>query len=353
MDKNKVRGIIVLADVNFDLEKVREKLCADFPSAKIIGGSSYGEMSSVLGWKEDSLIVGLIYGDNFNVETVVVDDVKEGFDGKLANQFNQIQNPKEAKLCLLICDGLSIDGESAINGMKEFIPKEVPIMGGMSADQWTFTGTKQISHEGVYTTGLVAMLLSGDFKVGIGTATGWEPTGKRAVVSRSEGNVVYEIDNMPALDFYEKTLGTKEGTFGEYPLAIFKESKVAYFRAALQWDLENGSMVFAGAVPKGSEVAVSTTTRELIAKATADGTLSSCEDLSGEPSWAMVISCAARRMLLGTQSELEIKNTMEVLGDKPVLGFNCYGEFLYNSPRYPNSPGFLNESYCVVTIGEK
>ena len=353
LDKSKVKGIIAFADVDFDLDRIRKKLCKDFPSAQIIGGTSYGEMSSILGWKEDSLLVGFFYGEEFDIETISIDNIAKSLDKKLVEPFNNSQKLKKAKLCILLSDAFSLGGENVIRSLREFIPPNIPIVGGMAADQWTFTGTKQFSNKGVYTSGLVAMFISGDFNVGISTATGWEPKGKKAIVNRSEGNIVYEIDHMPALDFYEKSLGTKDGTFGEYPLAICRDDKVAYFRAALKWDVNDGSMIFAGSVPTGSQISVSTTTRELILKATTDSTQQACEDLSGKASWAMVVSCAARRQLLGTQAGSEIKNTMKVMGDTPVLGFNCYGEYLDVKSKYPDSPGFLNESFCVVTIGQE
>lgn len=348
-----IKAAIVFADIEFDLEEIRSNLTSNFPDIKIVGGTSYGEMSSTLGWREDSLVVGFLYGDEFSVNTFSVEDISQDLGKKLAPQFSSKEDNDDAKLCILVSDAFSIGGETIIKNVREYLPREIPIIGGMSADQWTFIETKQISEKSVYTNGLVGLIVSGNFNVGISTSTGWEPKGKKAIVTKSEGNVVSEINNIPALDFYAQTFGTKNGTFGEYPLAMYIEGKVAYFRAPLKWDIESGVMTFAGAVPEGSEVAISTTTREQALKASIESTEEACAELQGEPDWAFVTSCAARRQLLGTQAELEIKNTLSVIKYKPVLGFNSYGEFLDVIPKYPDTPGFLNESFCVVTIGKE
>lgn len=350
--REQIKAAIVFADIEFNLEEIRSNLISNYNDIKIVGGTSYGEMSSAVGWREDSLVIGFLYGDNFSVNSFSVDNISQDLGNKLALQFNSNEDTNKAKLCILVSDAFSIGGETIIKNVREHLPREIPIIGGMSADQWAFIETRQISEQSVYTNGLVGLIVSGDFKVGISTSTGWEPKGKKAIVTQSEGNVVKKINNISALDFYAQTFGTKNGTFGEYPLAMYIEGKVAYFRAPLKWDIETGVMTFAGAVPQGSEVAISTTTREQALKAAIESTQEACNELQNDPDWAFVTSCAARRQLLGTQAESEIVNTLSVIKNKPVLGFNSYGEFLDVIPKYPDTPGFLNESFCVVTIGK-
>ena len=112
-------------------------------------------------------------------------------------------------------------------------------------------------------------------------------------------------------------------------------------------------MSFAGAVPEGSKVAVWSPSRVRAVKATAKATSDSLADSGNECQWAFVTSCAARRQLLGTQAGKEIEIVKNVLGSAPAMGFNSYGEYFDMKEKYPNTPGFLNESFCVVTIGKK
>ncbi len=352
---NQVKGIIVFASIDFDLDYVRGVLVENFSEAALVGGSSYGEMSSQLGWSEDSLVIGFLYGDSFDARSISVKNITESFESNLKQSFDAAGSLEQAKLCFLMTDSLSIGGEAIIKSVREFLPGDVPIIGGMTADQWTFTRTKQISTTEVMTKGLSALVLCGDIDLNLSMGTGWEPTSKKAVVTKSDGHIVYEINNQLALDFYADVLGTRDGTFGEYPLAIYQDNEVTYFRAPLTWDQEKGSVSFAGAVPEGVEAAISSTSREKAVQASKDTSEIAVKGLGNKkPSWAFVVSCAARRQLLGTQAGREIEIAKEVIGPGvPIIGFNSYGEYLDEKQKYPNTPGFLNESFCVVTIGKE
>lgn len=348
-----VKGIMVFSSYDFDLVLISKRLKEKYPGVKIIGGSSYGEMSSCLGWREDSLLVGFLYGENFEVQTIGFENIGENLDSKLKESFSKITDIGSSKICILATDALTIGGEAVMRDFRKYIPETLPVIGGMTADQWVFIGTKQIHNEETYKKGLVAMFISGDFEAQITTEAGWEPYGKKAVVTKSDGHIVHEINNFPALDFYAETFGTRDGTFGEYPLGIYKNNEITYFRAPLTWDQKTGSMSFAGAVPTGEDVAISSASREQVLKATDTAIRKSSAELKNGASWAFITSCAARRQLLGTQAGKEIEIAREVLGDIPILGFSVYGEYFDLKAKYPGTPGFLNECFCVVTIGKK
>ena len=43
----------------------------------------------------------------------------------------------------------------------------------------------------------------------MGMDSGWEAIGETGTITRSEGNVIYEINHKPALEFYSNILGEK------------------------------------------------------------------------------------------------------------------------------------------------
>ena len=95
-------------------------------------------------------------------------------------------------------------------------------------------------------------------RIGHGSAGGWDEFGPRRRITRSRGNVLFELDGKPALDLYERYLGEEEvkglpGTALLFPLRISDPARPEHdiVRTVLAVDHEAGSMTFAGDVPEG------------------------------------------------------------------------------------------------------
>ena len=95
-------------------------------------------------------------------------------------------------------------------------------------------------------------------RVGHGSAGGWDLFGPRRQVTRSAGNVLYELDGEPALDLYERYLGPDEskglpGSALLFPIQVYdlQQPDSAVVRTVLAIDRDSRSMTFAGDVPQG------------------------------------------------------------------------------------------------------
>jgi hypothetical protein len=69
-----------------------------------------------------------------------------------------------------------------------------------------------------------------------------------------------------------------------------------------------------------------------------------------QPAAALFFSCCARKILLGTRTQEELKQILGTLGDAvPVCGFYGYGEL---SPRMGDATGtkYHNESFVSVLL---
>ena len=88
-----------------------------------------------------------------------------------------------------------------------------------------------------------------------GVATGWRCVGPRATATRTSAEGVLEIDGRPALEFYERYLGTGQPPAAN-PLAVFEApgSDSFYLRTPMTYDRDRGSISFFGAIPEGSSV---------------------------------------------------------------------------------------------------
>jgi hypothetical protein len=114
----------------------------------------------------------------------------------------------EAKALFVFGDGLTINFDSFQRGVSETIPKgmNLPILGGLSADNWAFKQTYQYCDDEVTSDGVSWAMLRGAASVISCVNHGCVPIGGKRTVTRAQGNVIYEIDGQPALEVLKEYL---------------------------------------------------------------------------------------------------------------------------------------------------
>ncbi len=274
-----------------------------------------------------------------------------GIEGKKA-----FSNP-----AFIIASGwLHIDGEKIIEGIIEGYGAEVTVFGGMAGDDLALQGPLVFTNEKSSVKGLLAIIIDED-KIGInGIATcGWKAIGTTKTVTKSVGNIVYTIDNKPALDMVMKYLGvdidldsgkdvvTHIGAY--YPLQLERENVAPVMRTAMFANKEDRSLICAGNVPQGSQVRFSLPPDfDAIEKV-----LEECNELKDEKqpkADAMIMfSCISRHLSFGIMMSEEIKQVQQVW-NAPMVGFFCYGEF---GRSKTGKHEFHNNTCCVVVLKEK
>ncbi len=150
----------------------------------------------------------------------------------------------------------------------------VPISGGAAGDARQFKQTWQFLGNKILSDSAVAIAMSGDFQVGTGVRSGWFPVGMPRKVTRSRGNVVYEFDGESALKVYRMYLGPLADRLPavgvQFPFGIVDESmrlgEDPILRAPMALSDQDGSVTFAGEVPEGVTMILTTggLSRELV-----------------------------------------------------------------------------------------
>src|SRR5690606_19124773 len=108
--------------------------------------------------------------------------------------------------------------------------------------------------------GLLALIIDEDNIDVRGIATcGWKPIGTTKTVTKSIGNIVYTIDDKPALDMVMKYLGVEidldsnkevvTNISSYYPLQLERENMSPVIRTAMFANKEDRSLICAGNVP--------------------------------------------------------------------------------------------------------
>ncbi|MBC7829513.1 MAG: FIST C-terminal domain-containing protein [Chitinophagaceae bacterium] len=255
---------------------------------------------------------------------------------------------------------LQTDGEEIIKGIEEGFGAEVTIFGGMAGDDLLLREPLVFTYGKKSVTGLVAIIID-ENKIDIkGIATcGWKPIGITKTVTKSSGNIVYTIDDKPALDLVIKYLGldidldpgkdvlTNIGAY--YPLQLERENAPPVMRTAMFGNKEDRSLICAGNVPQGAKVRFSLPPDFDVI----DTVVAECADLKSEiqtDADAMIMfSCISRYLSFGVMTSEEIERVIKVW-NAPFIGFFSYGEF---GKSKNGKHEFHNNTCCVVVLKEK
>jgi hypothetical protein len=266
---------ILFAGIDHDFELILNRINEVYPGIELVGCTTDGELSSVHGYADDSVILMLFCSDELCFKTGVADGISKGTASTIRKAVDSAKSKLEGdpKLCITTPSGMTASGDSIAEGFRLGLGENFPLFGGTAGDQWRFEGTYQFCKDRVFTDAAPFLLISGPLLYSFGVQTGWMPIGKKAKVTKSDGNVVHEIGDDTAVAFYERLLGANIGVgdeepIGEYPLAVFEEdSESFYLRSSLFLVRGTPSLTFTGDVPQGSTVQITHSTRDGVVEA--------------------------------------------------------------------------------------
>jgi hypothetical protein len=346
---------LLFAAIDFDHALLLQRIHQAFPGIELIGGTTDGEISSVLEFQQDSLTLMVFCSDEIEIRAGVGRGVsKNSVEAtKLAVEQAQANSTTKAQLCVTVPEGFTASGVSILDGLRRAVGQTVPIIGGLAADHWRFQKTYQFFEQEVLSDAVPILIFSGALLFSHGLASGWHPIGKKSRVTKVNRNIVYEIDGKPALDFYRHYFGELPPS-AEYPLAVFDlEEKHFYLRAANVFDRELGSITLFADIPEQAIVQIAETTREDILAASQASIVKALESYPGqEPEAALLFSCASRRKILGTRTKEEYQIAKNCLSKAlPSCGFYSSGEI---APiERSGKTEFHNKTFITLLLGTK
>jgi len=346
---------ILFAAFDFEHKLILQQIYTQFPDLELIGGTTDGEISSVLEFQEDSLTLMLFCSDEIEFCAGVGTQASQNEMVAVQAAIQQATSKSKQKisLCITLPDGLTSNGVSTINALKEELGNNLPIFGGCTADGTKMQKTYQFYKQEVLTDSIPVILFGGNLLTSCGVNSGWNPLGKKSIVTKAEKNIIYEIDHQPALDFYQYYLGELPPSI-EYPLAVFEQDQqLFYMRVPVRYDVEQGSITCSGDLPEGAMVQISEGNREQVLQSSELSVQQALKDYPGnQPDAALFFSCTARRQILSTRAKEEYQLVKKHLGDTlPSCGFYTYGE-IAPLEKY-GSTLFHNETFITLLIGTK
>lgn len=333
-----------------------EDIKSSFPNAQVVGCTTAGEVHNGHIY-EDSISLSALNFNSSRTQSVSANINPENLKIKAQELAKQLYN-KDLKSIFVIATGHNINGTELINGIKDIIPKEILITGGLAGDNVNFNKT-YVAHNDIICDDLIVLVgfYGEDLIVASGCEGGWTEFGPERVVTKSNRNVLYSLDGIPALDIYKKYLGDKVNDLPAsallFPLVVKLNNKLIT-RTILDIDEKSGAMIFAGDIPENAKTQFMMASHNDLIIGAEKSALSAYEniDLKSRTGFLLTISCVGRKLVLNNYTEDEIEVIKDVFGDNwKSSGFYSYGEL---SPRETGQDCLLqNQTMTISAIGEK
>lgn len=344
---------------HYDAEsQVFEDLRTAFPSSVLVGCSTAGEIQDSL-VDDDSVGVVVTRFDHSRL-VLAVTHSQGADDSGAAGERLASQLPHEGlRAVFVLTHGLAVNGTPLVAALSQGLPAGVPITGGLAGDGDRFDSTWVMVAGQTSPNRMCAIGFYGErLQVGSGCDGGWIDFGPVRRITRSQGNVLHELDGRPALDLYKEYLGRLSSGLPRtallFPLSIRSpgEADKPVVRSILNVDEQQHSMTFAGDVPQGHEARLMRTSYEDLISSAGQAMAQACAGLSGkEPLLVISVSCLGRRLVLGERTEEEVEAVMSgARAGSSHIGFYSYGEI---SPH--PAGGFCalhNQSITVTVLSE-
>jgi hypothetical protein len=330
------------------------ELKAAFPGAHLIGCTTGGE---ILGEDvmDGTIAVNVAAFDKGRIE-VAAHALTEGESSNVAGRALAARLTRDGlKAVFILSDGTKVNGSDLVMGVREVVGDGVTITGGLAGDGADFKQTL-VGCDAQPTEGMLAVIgFYGDITIKHGSFGGWDRFGPERIITKSQANILLELDNEPALDLYKRYLGEEAERLPAsallFPLSVRSGAadKGDVVRTVVGIDEDKKSMIFAGDVPQGYVAQLMRGNFDHLV----EGAQKAAEQAGNAkgPSLAVLVSCIGRKLLLDQRIVEEVEAVAPVLGPNARLtGFYSYGEI---SPHgFTGKCELHNQTMTITVISE-
>lgn len=329
-----------------------------YPKAIITGCSTSGEINGV-NVNDNSLTATAVKFEKTKLKYKEVNIAD--FENSTEAGTNLVKDlvADDLKHVFVLSEGLQVNGTELVNGVRAGLPEGINTTGGLAGDGAAFEKTVVVSNSGQVESGLITAIgfYGKEIQIGYGSLGGWDSFGIERSVTKSEGNILYEIDNLPALELYKSFLGEKAKDLPAsgllFPLSMRTEANAEpVVRTILAIDEEKQSLTFAGDIPEGSFIKLMKANIDRLINGAESAAKVSVNPLSDKKAQlAILISCVGRKLVLKQMVEEEVEAVQEVVGENAILtGFYSYGEM---APFLEGAKCELhNQTMTITTFAE-
>jgi hypothetical protein len=297
-----------------------------------------------------TLMVSVIRFDRTRVVTAHADISRAGGSRRAARRVGNVLSEPALQCVVMLADGLMADGSQLSIGMRD-VAEGVVLSGALAADNNRFNNTWTLVG-GLPRAGWVSAfgLVGEHIELGSASMGGWEAFSQERVVTRSHGNVLYELNGRPAMEIYQNYLGHSVGGIADsalgFPLALRDLDGRTTIRSLVGVETRDHGLRFAGDIAQGSTARLMcASSDDLIHNAQ----LAAKRADLGSAQIAIACSGTGRRRVLGERADEEWDAVRSALSpDTAIVGLSTMGEL---------SPGdgetdLQNQTMSITTIRE-
>jgi hypothetical protein len=324
---------------------------ARYPGALVVGCSTAGQICGEQVCDDAITVTAISFAETrLRLASAAVSSPEES--ASAGRRLMEALVAPDLRHVLLFSDGLRVNGSALLAGLAEAMPAGVSATGGLAADGDRFAQTWTLADAPPAEGQVVAVGLYGArLRIGCGSRGGWDPFGPERLVTRSEGNVLYTLDDVSALALYRRYLGEFAAGLPSaalrFPLSLRgPDGAPGLVRTILGMDEARQSLRFAGDLPQGSYVRFMKANPDRLVDGAHAAAQESCAG-AATPHWALLVSCVGRRLVLRQRVEEELEGARDALGAAcPMSGFYSYGEIC---PAFGQGGAVLHNQTMTIT----
>jgi len=353
---------LILIFASFDFENLScsiQDISKKFKNAIITGCTSNGIINSK-GVNNSVIAITALKFTNSSVALYTINlspDSCATFEcgSKFINKIEQ----DNLKHIFLLSDQHLLIEQEFLDGMNANSDAAVSITGGLSSNS-EFDDSKGLIINGKLDTNkAIAVAFYGEsLKVGYHAVAGWNSYGSEHLVTNSSEKKILEIDDQPALDWYNshfnendikkiKNIGIK------YPIKIRNsENTSPVLRSPEHFDESDKSINLLSDISKGSYIRVMKADKDRVINGAENAAKKIIENYNHQHELAILISCKGRKLLLNGSTSEEVEAVVDQFPESTITtGFYSNGEI---SPFYKKTKcSYHNLTMCITTISEQ
>ena len=252
---------------------------------------------------------------------------------------------------------LSVNADFWLKGIKDGLNADPLIYAGMAADEVNLKPFLFTSKGPDYDSFHTIILDRNKIDINGFAIAGWEAIGAVHEITKAANNIVYEINNQPALDYYWKFFGFDKNPSdtkivsglnnAQYPLQIQRENE-SVLRSPMGADISERTLILAGPVEVGEKFRFSVAPGFSVIEETI-AEFNEYKKGKEKPDAMILFSCKGRDWAFGPMVEDEVQ-ALQGLWDIPYHGFFTFGEIGKNRD---GTTQYFNTTCCLVTLKDK
>jgi hypothetical protein len=239
-------------------------------------------------------------------------------------------------------DGTTVNFDHFFAGLEGNLSSDqfLPLWGGGAGDNLALVQTYQYCDDEIVSDGVAYALLSGEAQPASAIGIGYIPIGGERTVTRSQGNVIYEMDRKPVLEVLQEYLPDRAlaDDWRRYAISCvlclrapsYMKDEEYVVRTILSLDTTDGSAIVQTEVPEGTSIWMTSRDQEKLTAGLDRMAEQIKKELGGnQPKLVLHFDCVSRgKLMFRDQEKLQLlRRFRQAVGpEAPWAGFYTFGE---------------------------